>query len=300
MNATNGTFDLDTLSAYLDGELDEATAREVEHYLDQNPEAHLTLADYRRQDSALRVALAATLEEPVPNRFSQLLHSSPAESDAVSTATPHPRSFWPGRFSLAAATGVFALCIGAFSGWQVRSNMYQMEAEQLAINMFLQQATNSYSMFAGGERSWGSDGLRTDRDAFTEWFESALDVSISTPDFEEPGFQFVGGRALPVSSRGAAGQILYENEAGQVVAIYFQVDQSDDSPTGQRARLNGSAQTNGAGQNNDLPATFVQRNDLPVYYWRSQSSSISYAIMGDIDRDILTSLARAILDQFGD
>lgn len=296
MNSASSNFDLEKLNAYLDGELDEVAANGMKAYLENHPEARRVLAEYRSQDDTLRAALAGALTEPVPDRFDRLINASGLDPEPH--ASPGQPPFWRKRLFSAAATGVLALAIGVFAGWNVRGNLYQMEAEKMAIDMFLQQATNSYSMFAGGERSWGTSGLKTDRGEFAEWFKSALDINISTPNFDDPSFQFVGGRALPVSSHGAAGQILYENEQGQMVAVYFQVNQSD-APPRHRLRRNGSTGTNGAGQTSDLPATFVERNDLSVYYWQSESSNTSYAIMGDIDRDALSNLARAILDQFG-
>lgn len=62
-------FDLSTLMAYVDGELDGETVREVEAYLDESAEARETVRALRRSAGLARAALNEPLNEAVPERL---------------------------------------------------------------------------------------------------------------------------------------------------------------------------------------------------------------------------------------
>lgn len=65
-------FDHLTLSAYVDGELDRPTMREVERFLDSNAQARRFVLDAMRTTVLLRAGSNEALHEPVPERLRQV------------------------------------------------------------------------------------------------------------------------------------------------------------------------------------------------------------------------------------
>ncbi|MBV8168047.1 MAG: zf-HC2 domain-containing protein, partial [Alphaproteobacteria bacterium] len=59
-------LDENTLVAYVDGELDAASAREVERALEASPVARNTVAKLRAGAALVRAAFAEALHEPPP------------------------------------------------------------------------------------------------------------------------------------------------------------------------------------------------------------------------------------------
>lgn len=74
------TFDHLTLSAYVDGELDRPTMREVEDFLDGNRQARRFVLDAMRTTVLLRAGSNEALHEPVPQRLQQIFASPSANS----------------------------------------------------------------------------------------------------------------------------------------------------------------------------------------------------------------------------
>jgi anti-sigma factor RsiW len=95
-------IDLEDVSAYLDGELDEARRAAVESHLADHAEAAARLAEYRRRDEALRLAFAQLSVD-------QAKHPMPRVMQARS---PGKR-----RFPLAIAATVLGVTIGTAGWW---------------------------------------------------------------------------------------------------------------------------------------------------------------------------------------
>lgn len=93
-------FELSTLMAYADGELDAETAREVEAHLAESAEDRATVRALRRSAALARAALNEPLTEAVPERLL-----------AAVAAAPAPRTARPILRALAAALA--GLMIGA-------------------------------------------------------------------------------------------------------------------------------------------------------------------------------------------
>ena len=71
-------FDRLTLSAYMDGELDQQTMQSVERYLDNDADARRFAIEAMRTTVQLRAGSNAALHEPVPHRL-QNVFASPSE-----------------------------------------------------------------------------------------------------------------------------------------------------------------------------------------------------------------------------
>jgi anti-sigma factor RsiW len=163
--------------AYVDGELDAAAAREVEHHLetcadcaalkkqlDETRAAVRDTASYHRADPALRARVQGALPETPP---------------PASERKHRFWGFWTGALSGALATAAAASV--AFFLWLAP-----------AVDPLVLDATNAHL------RAIASDHLidvaSSDQHTVKPWLGSHADVSPPVGDFSRDGFTLVGGR----------------------------------------------------------------------------------------------------------
>ena len=85
----NKQFDELTLSAYIDGELDAATMREVEAFLDKDADARKYVLHGLKSTARLRGAMNEVLHENVPDRLIDAVRSRPVKKGSR-TLMRHP------------------------------------------------------------------------------------------------------------------------------------------------------------------------------------------------------------------
>lgn len=292
MNESRHSIDLELLSAYLDGELDETSMSRVRKQLKHDSEARSLLEQYRWQDNALRKALAESLSEPVPEELDRMIEEAPEKTvkhDAYRGRFP--------RMHLAAAAGIamLTLVIGLTAGWGLRGGVYQgvyqTAVEQIAAEMFLNQATTTYLLFTSGEGWRSSDQFLRDPEQLALWFQETLERNVSIPRLDEAGYTFVGGQLLPISPGGKAGQIFYRDLEDRMVAVYVQAHR----PCVDRGRTLTDYSHFGCGIG--FEGRLVEREDLPVYFWESASGQTSYALLGAIEREAFSTLVDVVREQ---
>lgn len=119
------TFSEDTLTAYVDGEVDAKTREQVEVAMRSTPELARRVAAHRTLRSTLQAGFAAVLEEPVPAHLAALVRSSAAGSRPGQVlpfrARSDRRPAWVRWTSLAAS---FVLGIVA---WHFGARLYSPE-----------------------------------------------------------------------------------------------------------------------------------------------------------------------------
>lgn len=98
-------FDHLTLSAYVDGELDRPTMRDVESFLDRDAQARRFVLDAMRTTVLLRAGSNDALNEPVPERLRQIF-AQPAGVASFWRAIRFP------AFKLAAAFALVVIGVG--------------------------------------------------------------------------------------------------------------------------------------------------------------------------------------------
>ena len=294
MNDRNRSLPPEVLSDYVDGELDEETRWEVWARVQQDPDDRERLRDYQAQSATLRRAYASVLDEPVPDRLKEVLERfvPGEEEDTVDRPAPvrpmpRQRPRWGGMLSGAIAAGVALIIVGGVTGWVARGYMIEQEAQMVARDMLLQDALRSYSLYATSDSPWQEAGLVSDREKLGEWFRSDQELEILVPDWSDDGYSFVGGRPLPISG-GLAAQMLYRNEEGNTIVLYVQY-----------VKTGGGVSPLMAGRPTRVSDNIFEYDDgLSAYYWTSDSGKASYAVLGDLGKDALSSLGQRVLDQF--
>ncbi|MFQ5954806.1 MAG: RT0821/Lpp0805 family surface protein [Kiloniellales bacterium] len=124
---------LETLMAYVDGELDaEATAR-VEAYLRGSPEGRETVRDLREGTSLVHTAYNEALERPVPEALGRAINDAFADRAArpAAPAAGAPRMPAPGRVAMVVGACLAFLVVGAGGAYLASSLLVDREIARL-------------------------------------------------------------------------------------------------------------------------------------------------------------------------
>jgi anti-sigma factor RsiW len=160
------------------------------------------LADWDRQDSALRALYAPVDDEPLPERLL-------APLAAARRSQHHPGS---AVWRIAAAFALLALGFGA--GWGGAQLMQPRTTPVLAEAAMASFAT--YSV----EARHPVEVAASDEVHLLQWLSKRLGTPIRPPDLSANGFQLIGGRLLPGKTTPAA-FLMYEDSLGRRLALYL-------------------------------------------------------------------------------
>jgi anti-sigma factor RsiW len=184
-------FDDDVLMAYVDGELDEPTARQVEAAIREDPETRRRV-DLLRQSAAV---VRDVFRQPQYQRVSETL----ARRFGAPPATPR-RPFWrfvvPVAASIAAAVTGFG--VGFWRGGVTDSDF---------TNRLLDEVAEYHVVFAR-ERDHQVEVTADRVDEIQSWLGQRLGRTLRVPDLSGHGLIFRGARLLVVSHR-PVGQFVY-------------------------------------------------------------------------------------------
>ncbi|HEX9858420.1 MAG TPA: anti-sigma factor, partial [Paracoccaceae bacterium] len=106
----------------------------------------------------------------------------------------------------------------------------------------------------------------------TGWLSKRLGRPLAPPDFSTQGFRLMGGRVVP-SGAGPAALLMYEDDLGRRVTLF--------------------AAPGKAG--GDTAFQFAQSDKAQSFTW--VDGALSYAVSGDIPREVLRALALSAYDQ---
>lgn len=221
-------LDNEQLQDFLDGRLRPTQAAAVVAYLRQHPAANAEVQRLREQDALLSALGADVLDEPIPERLLEPLRRKKAMPRATSPRWRKLTS-WPERGWLAPvamATSLFL--VGTWVGWigyQYSNPMPSFDDRALS------DAARAYSHY-GVDRNFPVE-FGPERVAdLSAWIARTFQRSIEPPDISSMGFQYVGGRVLP-GLRGKSGMYVFQNQAGQRVALVFwERDETGRPPPG--------------------------------------------------------------------
>ena len=160
------------------------------------------LADWDRQDAALKALYGNVAEEPLPEPMRAAL-------DRAETAPHRAR-----RPMLQLAAALVLLALGAGGGYLAgRGAGAATGPMSLAREAMLAHATYAVEVRHPVEVP------ASDEAHLVAWLSKRLGHALKPPDFAAHGFHLIGGRVLP-ESHGAAAQLMYEDAVGRRVTFY--------------------------------------------------------------------------------
>ncbi|MGQ0675586.1 MAG: anti-sigma factor family protein [Rhodospirillales bacterium] len=184
-----------------------------------------------------------------------------------------PRPWWQrrrwARAASMAAAGLALLVAGAAGGWYARDSVIKGRQEQLAM---VRPAAVAHRVYVAEVRH--PVEVTADQEHLVRWLSNRLKKPLKAPKLEAAGYRLMGGRLLP-SEAGYACQFMYENQQGKRLTLYIRND------------VKGSRMT-----------AFQFGQDeagVSVFYWID--GPMGYAISGQMPRDELMPIARAVYEQ---
>jgi anti-sigma factor RsiW len=183
------------LLAYADGRLDPERRTAVEAWLADHPEEGKRVAEWERQNAALRAALDPVANEPVPAALAAALHGTPR------------RRTVPDMVAAAAVAVAFAVGLGAgFALWSTApSPQVPMELATVGLD-----AHRIYAVEIRHPVEVGAD----EEQHLVTWLTKRLDTPVKAPNLAGEGLHLLGGRLIPSGDKPAA-LLMYEGESGE-------------------------------------------------------------------------------------
>lgn len=264
------------LMAYVDGEVDAVTAREIEAAIAADPVVALRARAMRNSAVMARAAFADSLHEPVPDRLLQVFKNvetvaSPA-AGATNVIAMKPRAAAPRRaiIGLAMAASVAALVIGYGAGSFNKSSLTQVAGLQntAVSERWLDNVAGFYNVYDSSLNTKDKmlvDFTADDAPELENYFGAKLNRKLTVPDLSASGFTAQGGRLLIVGGKPAA-QFLYTSADSELVGIAIAFT---DAPY--------------------LPAQTAKRGDVNIVHWRN--NGYAYAFAGKLEPERLQELA---------
>ena len=277
-----------TLHAWLDGELTPERSKDVEAWLQANPEDAARVRLWAADRELLRTQLAGVLDEPVPAALEQLLWRNPPARGAWFAGGANA-----GWQRWAAAIAVFAL--GGISGaalmWraQPRAPVIASSAEA-AEPAWVTRAAVAHAVYVPEVRH--PVEVKAQEEHLSRWLTKRLDVPVKLFDLRAQGFELVGGRLLP-DAAGPSAQLMYQ----QVAAPGAAGASGAEPPKPVRVTVYLRK------PDRDTPAAFryEQQGALGMFYWvegaTAQGGPCGYALVGELPRERLLAMAEAIYKQ---
>jgi anti-sigma factor RsiW len=278
------------LMAYVDGEVDASTAREIETAIHSDSTLARRVRMFRDSASMMRGAYTEVLHEPVPEHLLAAIRSTPAATSTLppvaagggenvvpmrpKAAAPRASGWRTAAWSAAAA----ALAVAVFAAGNKTG--FVRIAEPPASTQLVVAGPDSerwVENLAGYFREYQGILEREKRllvdfgaehvGELEKWFSARLNRPLAVPDLSTFGYRPNGGRFVIVAGKPAA-QLLYTGENNELVALVVAVT---DLP-GRSGRLD-------------------QRGDVNVVHWRE--NGYAYAFVGRSDWQKLWRMADA-------
>ena len=198
----------DKLSAFLDDELSDADAREIEEALSTDPKLQSALEELMAADVLAKEEFAAMLDEPVPFELASAIQNAPTKT-AANVSSPPQMLSW-----MTAATAVIALAIGGFFGYLGGSTQ---NTQLAAAPGWLASVAEYHTVYAGQKRHLVEVGA-DEADHIQAWLTKSVGSDVRIPDLSDQGLTFQGARLLVASGKPVA-QLMYTDANERVVAL---------------------------------------------------------------------------------
>lgn len=248
------------IHAYVDGILDGTRRSRVEAYLAAHPQEAARVETYRAQNIGLHV-----LYDSVPNT------SLPAPMADMAKRLQHAirRQKRHRSMALLAASVCAVAVTGAVAWGTVGPEIFGGKEIQVASAPdTVQSEGDEPGFYPPIDRISGGHDAAT-LGLLSEHYAGA---PMQAPDLEQLGFKLMVQRVFPTAS-GPGAQLLYQNQAGDWIALYIGGDQR-------------SGQTK---------FSYVKREGVSMFYWRR--GALAYGLSGGLQREELNKIAKNVSDQ---
>ena len=167
----------------------------------------------------------------------------------------------------AIAASLAMLAMGLTGGWIARGN----QTNPALMASLVQEAVQAHAIYSIDPHR-PVEVAASDEETLIRWLSNRVGEPLQAPDLTANGFTLVGGR-LVSATEGPAAQFMYEDATGKRITLF-----AVQGATGQLASFN-----------------YNQTGDTGSFYW--EDANLSYAIVGDVDREALNQLAISIYNQ---
>ncbi len=270
------------LMAYVDGEVDAATAREIEALMTTDAGLAQRARLMREVGATARAAYGDALHEEIPERLIAALGPASRGAAAASAGgaliVSHARRVLsPSRKAggrawsfagWALAASLAAVVVGS-GGLYLSGNLEPPGGLQLASSdRWLDHVAGFYDIYAKTkieEERLLVDFYAEDIPELGKWFGARLGRPLAVPDLTAKGFHLQGGRLLIIGGKPAA-QFLYYAESGDLIGLVIAIHEGSDAQ-----------------------ARHDKRGHVNIVHWRK--AGYAYALVGKVDPQTLQALA---------
>jgi anti-sigma factor RsiW len=186
---------------------------------------------------------------------------------ALVQATRAPRRSWLKQASMLAA-GICLFAAGAVTG-----HFIPPAGQPLFQQASLHDEANSAFLIYASEVRHPVEVRADEKDHLVTWLGKRLGHKFAAPDLASLGFTLIGGRLVPVNGKAGA-LLMYEDASGKRLTVL--VGQSEDNAT--------------------TSFRFAASGPVETFYWIDDK--LSYAVTGEIPRDMLRRIADICYQQF--
>lgn len=251
------------LHALVDGRLSETERQALQTRLAADPGGAATVAAWQRQREQLRTLHAGLLETAPPPDIG---HASRRVAQARQQVNHWQH--WGGM----AAGVLLAFGVGWFGHGQWSAQQGAVLARQAPAREFAHQAALAHAVYQPEVRH-PVEVAASEQAHLVQWLSKRLGRPLRIPDLTPQGYELVGGRLLP-GDEGARAQFMFQQASGARITLYL-----------------GAAPPDAPGQG-DTAFRFHTDGPVPGFYW--VDDGFGYALSGQVSRDQLLSLARAV------
>ncbi|CAN7461308.1 anti-sigma factor [Rhizobium sp. LjRoot98] len=261
------------LSAYLDGEVNEAERKELEQLVARDDEARRMLERLRAGNAFGNKAFEEFLHDPVPLSLVRRIKQGPGlnpKTERVVTAAPRQtkQRLWP----RALAASLVLLLVGGSTGFIIGKTSHddEQQVKMAAARTWLDDIADYHRIYSRQTAEHLVEVPASAEGKIEGWLASNVGVNFSLPDLSNKGLTFEGARLLVASGKPVA-QLMYKDQDGDVFAICF-LKSTPGSTDGKM--------------------TESMRDDIAMISW--QKAGASYVVVGPSSDANLHQLATAV------
>jgi anti-sigma factor RsiW len=211
------------LSAYIDGEVNEAERKELEQLVARDDEARRVFDMLQAGNAFGNKAFEEFLHDPVPLSLVRRIKQGPGVNpkiERVVTVTPRQakQRLWP----RALAASVALLLVGGSTGFIIGKTSHDdaQQVKMAAARTWLDDIADYHRIYARQTAEHLVEVPASAEGKIEGWLASNVGVSFSLPDLSSKGLTFEGARLLVAAGKPVA-QLMYKDQDGDVFAICF-------------------------------------------------------------------------------